>query len=1050
MVLFNIFGKQDGSENNSGEPCASEIAELRARLARAEQERDALAREKNSLTQRVKSLAQENQSLTRDKEVLAQDKETLAQDKETLARDKEALARDKETLARDKETLARDKEVLAQQVETLKKEYEPLKKSVDFIQNTVRDWPGTIASILNTAKKEGFNDDPLAHNDVAAIINDINGHLVTWLSGYAEHIRRYSDSSQSKGPGNGSEKIDEAALGKALEKLHESLTAETDAAASENPAPATEASQQPDTSELQAREQTQMAEEKSGKPAPASQKPQTKTGGQAPKKKLTKNTLYAAIEEILKLCENGVEGIETVNKFWFDSTKDPNTRRMLAVSSLFNPENIAVFEKLAEREDLDDNTKSFIIAMCQCCGNFSRRFFKLVKRYIKEKSSANPHPNGTKDRKYARKAERAPSPKDCKENLPSVCPECKTPLKILNPAGEMLQVLGLLSMIINSEEFVHLVSAYPEMLYCPDCHKIFTPRIIDAAITAAAPGYNINLLTLSSLSYLMYGGIPVNTLTAAAARYLSLGHNTIYNNFTAYTEIILAPIARVIEEHIRLAKSGNLDETPVSVNTNFKNKEKTKAFIMGITCPQAATPGKRLMLFKAMSGRSREDFEKSLKGFTFKLITADRCATYSEEFLSEVFGEEVLIQRCLDHLKRPLLTVMANPESIYFKDTYEQSVQKLKDGLSAPKLNDAAVIYVVMTAYSMIAACEREFRDEHPLPENKTQQKEYYNLLKAHRQMYETRWADVIERGMVYLYKEYQATKYDESAKKFVNVSNRFYTKAVTYFMNSKDEFRTFLDHPEVDPTNNLVESSFRGICLLRQNIQHVHTMCGLENLCIRYTVVNAAHINGITNIEYWLNDIASHLQPMILEIALNLASGYHRDNDPIYGDRSENSDFGKAVVAVWKKYGSPRPEDKSKKDNPEAEATEAQTKPEDESNPKTKAKVKKDKAKAQASAAAKAESETEAAVPKVSDYETALNWLGEWDFNPDNEKHHMPKKIRLWMEVASRLLNEDMIKEWLPWNYVEKAGLLPPDETLQEDPAPPDDGQQKSAAPNC
>ena len=92
----------------------------------------------------------------------------------------------------------------------------------------------------------------------------------------------------------------------------------------------------------------------------------------------------------------------------------------------------------------------------------------------------------------------------------------------------------------------------------------------------------------------------------------------------------------------------------------------------------------------------------------------------------------------------------------------------------------------------------------------------------------------------------------------------------------------------------------------------------------------------------------------------------------------------------------------------------------------------------------------TEAAVPKLSECETALNWLGEWDFNPDNEKHHMPKKIRLWMEVASRLVNEDMIKEWLPWNYVEVAGLLPPDETLQEDPAPPDDGQQTSAAPNC
>lgn len=53
MALFNIFGKKDGSENNSAESHASEIAELRAKLARAEQERDALAREKNSLTQKV-------------------------------------------------------------------------------------------------------------------------------------------------------------------------------------------------------------------------------------------------------------------------------------------------------------------------------------------------------------------------------------------------------------------------------------------------------------------------------------------------------------------------------------------------------------------------------------------------------------------------------------------------------------------------------------------------------------------------------------------------------------------------------------------------------------------------------------------------------------------------------------------------------------------------------------------------------------------------------------------------------------------------------------
>ena len=72
MVLFNIFGKKDASENNSGESHASELAELRAKLARAEQERDELAREKNSLAQKAESLAQENQTLTQEKHALTQ------------------------------------------------------------------------------------------------------------------------------------------------------------------------------------------------------------------------------------------------------------------------------------------------------------------------------------------------------------------------------------------------------------------------------------------------------------------------------------------------------------------------------------------------------------------------------------------------------------------------------------------------------------------------------------------------------------------------------------------------------------------------------------------------------------------------------------------------------------------------------------------------------------------------------------------------------------------------------------------------------------------
>ena len=58
---------------------------------------------------------------------------------------------------------------------------------------------------------------------------------------------------------------------------------------------------------------------------------------------------------------------------------------------------------------------------------------------------------------------------------------------------------------------------------------------------------------------------------------------------------------------------------------------------------------------------------------------------------------------------------------------------------------------------------------------------------------------------MTYLYETHGATRYDEKNRKFVNVPGKFNTRAVTNFMNSKAEFRTFLTRPEISPSNNLI-----------------------------------------------------------------------------------------------------------------------------------------------------------------------------------------------------------------------------------------------------
>ena len=332
--------------------------------------------------------------------------------------------------------------------------------------------------------------------------------------------------------------------------------------------------------------------------------------------------------------------------------------------------------------------------------------------------------------------------------------------------------------------------------------------------------------TLASISVLTFYGIPVNTLTEAGAVYLQLGHETIYNNLMVFTQIILEPFYRAIDERLRQCHSSNMDETPVSVTLNMiqdddeKNKDKKntgkkkgkkkKSYVLAHGADEVATLGIRLVIYKAMSGRSREDIRRCLKGYTITDLTVDGYGGYSSKFLEEITGnEKVQIQRCMDHLKRKGLIDMSASTSAYFGGSFQDSLDKLTDGISIEqpddKMDELTLMHIVMCCYSRISDYESSFRYNHPCPKTAEEQKGYYELLLIYRQLNETPLVKFIEDAMTYLYETHGATRYDEKNRKFVNVPGKFNTRAVTNFMNSKAEFRTFLTRPEISPSNNLI-----------------------------------------------------------------------------------------------------------------------------------------------------------------------------------------------------------------------------------------------------
>ena len=75
--------------------------------------------------------------------------------------------------------------------------------------------------------------------------------------------------------------------------------------------------------------------------------------------------------------------------------------------------------------------------------------------------------------------------------------------------------------------------------------------------------------------------------------------------------------------------------------------------------------------------------------------------------------------------------------------------------------------------------------------------------------------------------------------------------EAVTYAKNQKAALCAFLEHGEVDISNNLTENAIRPFVLGRKNWLFCDTPKGAESSATVYTLVETAKANGVKPYEY-------------------------------------------------------------------------------------------------------------------------------------------------------------------------------------------------------
>ena len=82
---------------------------------------------------------------------------------------------------------------------------------------------------------------------------------------------------------------------------------------------------------------------------------------------------------------------------------------------------------------------------------------------------------------------------------------------------------------------------------------------------------------------------------------------------------------------------------------------------------------------------------------------------------------------------------------------------------------------------------------------------------------------------------------------------------AVTYAVNQREYLRTFLDHGEIEISNNQVENAIRPIVVGRKNWLFCDTQAGANASVIVYTVLETAKANNL-NPELYLNHLLTVL----------------------------------------------------------------------------------------------------------------------------------------------------------------------------------------------
>ena len=253
----------------------------------------------------------------------------------------------------------------------------------------------------------------------------------------------------------------------------------------------------------------------------------------------------------------------------------------------------------------------------------------------------------------------------------------------------------------------------------------------------------------------------------------------------------------------------------------------------------------RCVLFSHLGGRGNSVIHENLKAYRPEVMVTDAYAAYDS------YCEQTGIrhQCCLAHLRRELLDAI-NIDTLIKSlkcKTQDQAVDRVVREIR----NDASIynLCCVIQGISKIYGYEKQVQRQ-----GYQTDEAYFDAVLQNRKQHAQPLMKSIDAVMSALSEKYtsaQGGRYVKGAR------DDQLSKAVTYYMNHRENFQLFLDDGRIPLDTNAVEASIRAVAVWRKACDHKQSVEYTESFCTLMSLTETAKANGIDNVIEWLTQYA-------------------------------------------------------------------------------------------------------------------------------------------------------------------------------------------------